>query len=312
MTRFPTSACGCCAPAAIPLSTRPPVPTLALRLVLGLSVVQIARLLVLTDPATAARITRAKKKIAAARIPFRIPTADELPDRLSRVRLVVYLLFNEGHTATTGPALVDVELCEQAIRLGRILRTLVPSDAETTCLLALMVLTHARRESRTDEDGRLVRLSAQDRARWRAEEIREAIALLEQTDHPRPGSYAIQAAIAAEHACAPSSASTDWVAIALLYDQLTEVADSPIVRLNRAVAHAEAFGPYAGLAALEGVDDELPRHPLVPAARAEFLHRLGRHGAAAVQLRCAIASSTNGTETRFLRDRLDAWSDRSR
>jgi RNA polymerase sigma-70 factor (ECF subfamily) len=285
---------------------------LALRLVLGLSVPQIARLLVVTDTTAAARITRAKKKIAAAGIPFRVPPLAELPDRLARLRLIVYLLFTEGHTSTTGPELVDVDAAEQAIRLGRTLHALAPADAETTSLLALMLLTHARRDSRTDGDGRLVRLAEQDRSRWRSEEIRAATALLERADHRRPGVYAVQAAIAAEHATAATAAATDWLAIALLYDRLAEITDSPVVRLNRAVAQAEAFGPTAGLAALAGLDDELPRHPLVPATRAELLHRLGAAAEAVAQLRRAIALTVNATESRFLRDRLDAWTGQSR
>jgi RNA polymerase sigma-70 factor (ECF subfamily) len=285
---------------------------LALRLVLGLSVTQIARLLVVTDTTVAARITRAKKKILAAGIPFRVPPIAELPERLVRLRLVVYLLFTEGHTPTTGPRLVDVELAGQAIRLGRTLRTLVPEDAETTSLLALMLLTHARRDSRTDGAGRLVRLAEQDRGRWRSAEIREAIGLLAAADHRRPGPYAVQAAIAAEHATAPTAAATDWPAIALLYDRLAEMTDSPVVRLNRAVAQAEAFGPAAGLAALAGLDDELPRHPLVSATRAELLHRSGADEAALAQLRRAISLTVNDVEAAFLQDQLAAWTDAAR
>jgi RNA polymerase sigma-70 factor (ECF subfamily) len=247
---------------------------LTLRCVAGLTTAEIARLFLVSEPTMAARITRAKKKIAAAGIPFRVPE-DPAP-RLTAVLAVVYLIFTEGYAPTAGERLVRDGLAAEAIRLGRILAELVPGDPEVRVLLALMVLQHARRDARVDVRGGLVLLGDQDRSRWRWDEIEGGLSLLAGRGAATP--YRLQALIAAEHAKARRAADTDWPAIARLYTELDELTQSPVVRLNRAVAVAEAEGPEAGLALLDDV--HLPRHHRLPATRAELLCRLGRYAEA--------------------------------
>ena len=290
----------CCHPA---LSMESRV-ALTLRFVAGLTTPEIARLFLVAEPTTAARLTRAKKKIAAAGIPFRVPDADDLPDRLAGALAVIYLVFTEGYAATSGDRLLREELASEAIRLGRVLGELMPGEPEVTALLALMVLHHARRRARIDPAGRLVLLPDQDRDLWRWDEIGEGLALLELTARSQATSpYALQAAIAAEHAKARRASDTDWPAIADLYAQLERVTGSAVVRLNRAVAVAEAAGPRAGLALLGDLDEALPRHHLLPAARAELLRRLGRNGEAIVEYGRALALVGNDVERAFLLSR---------
>jgi RNA polymerase sigma-70 factor (ECF subfamily) len=265
--------CTCCHPA---LSHEASV-ALTLKLVGGLSTREVARSFLVSETTMAARITRAKRKIALAGIPFRVPDASELPARLARVCAVTYLLFTEGYAATAGPQLQRRELCAEAIRLQRLVVELVPDDPEALGLLALMLLQHARRDARVS-DGRLVPLAEQDRDRWHGDEVAHARALLESSAAlaPTPGGYTTQAAIALEHLRAPTAGETDWRRICRLYAHLEAVAGSPVVRLNRAVAVAEADGAQAGLALLDGLEASLPRYHLLPATRAELLGRLGR------------------------------------
>ncbi|GAA3446848.1 RNA polymerase subunit sigma-24 [Planomonospora venezuelensis] len=267
----------CCHPA---LSADARV-ALTLRCVGGLTTREIARLFLVPEATMAARITRAKKKIAQAGIPYRVPAGPELAERRDGVLAVVYLVFTEGYAATGGDRLIREDLAAEAVALGRMLRELLPADPEVDGLLALMLLHHARRDARLGPSGELVRLPDQDRSRWHRGEIAEAVSLLESsrpqhTADPFPGPYLLQAAIAAEHATATRAADTDWSAIARLYGELERLTGSAVVRLNRAVAVAEADGPGAGLALLDGLDHELGRHHLLHAARAELLRRLGR------------------------------------
>jgi RNA polymerase sigma-70 factor (ECF subfamily) len=266
---------------------------LTLRYAAGLTTAEIARLFLVPVPAMAARITRAKRKIAAAGVPYRVPADADLPDRLAGVLAVVYLVFTEGYLPASGDRLVRVELCAEAIRLGGLLADLLPDEPEVLALLALMRLQHARRDARTDAGG-LVRLADQDRGRWHAEEIAAGLAELERAARRRaPGPYAIQAAIAAEHASAATAAATDWPAIAALYGQLERVAPTPAVRLNRAIAVAEAGEPERALARLEGLDGPLAGRHELPAARAELLARLGRTAAARRAYDDAVALAGN-------------------
>ena len=295
-----------CAHPALDLSARS---ALTLRLVGGLTTAQIARLFLVSEPTMAARITRAKKKIAAAGIPYRVPGLPaDLAERVQGVHTVVYAIFTEGYAATDGDRLVRVEVCAEAIHLGRMLVALMPSDAESAALLALMLLHHARRSARVD-GGRLVRLADQDRGLWRMDEIAEGLGLTSRVLRPGAGPYAIQAAIAAEHAVAATADVTDWPAIAELYRVLEDRTASPVVRMNRAVAVAECEGPAAGLAILEGLDDALARHHLLPAIRADLLRRLGRADEARRAYDDALALVGNGAERDFLlRQRLGTLS----
>jgi RNA polymerase sigma-70 factor (ECF subfamily) len=249
---------------------------LTLRMVGGLTTSEVARAFLVTESTMAARITRAKRKIAAAGIPYRVPTGADLPARLSGVLAVLYLIFTEGYAASSGPGPVRHDLAAEAIRLGGVVNALLPGQSEAAALQALMLLQHSRRDARIDPNGRLVLLSDQDRAHWHAEDIAAGLRLLDGLSD-RDGAYALQAAIAAEHAKAARPEDTDWAAIVAFYDRLEARTGSPVVRLNRAVALAERDGPRAGLALLDGLDEELPRYHLLPACRADMLRRLGRY-----------------------------------
>lgn len=294
--------CTCCHPA---LSHEASV-ALTLRLVAGLHTREIARLFVVGESTMAARITRAKRKIAASAIPFRVPDRDAFPERLARICAVTYLLFTEGYAATNGADLVRPGLCDEAIRVQRLVVELAPNDAESAGLLALMLLQHARRDARIDA-GALIPLSEQDRRRWRRAEIDEGGAWLRraaETD-PVPGSYTLQAAIAAEHARAATADATDWTAIARIYIQLERLTGSPVVRMNRAVAVAEAEGAAAGLAVLDGLEELLPRSHRLPATRAELLRRLGERERAVAEYDRAIERVGTVAERAYLTTRRD-------
>jgi RNA polymerase sigma-70 factor, ECF subfamily len=292
--------CTCCHPA---LSSEARV-ALTLRTVAGLTTRQIARAFLVPEPTLAQRLSRAKRKIREAGIPFRVPSRDALPERLDGVRSVLYLVFNEGYAATEGD-LVRAELCDEAIRLTRLLDELVPGEPETAGLLGLMLLQHARRDARTDEAGDLVLLEDQDRSRWDQPMIDEGLALLET---PAPaGPYRLQGAIAACHASAPHPEDTDWPQIAALYRGLLELQPSPVIALNLAVAIAMADGPDAGLRLLEPLGPDLDRYHLFHAARADLLRRAGRPQAADAYRR-ALDLSTNDAERRYLTRRLASLS----
>ena len=292
----------CCHPA---LSAEARV-ALTLRLVCGLPTASIASALLVAEPTVAARITRAKKKIAAAGIPYRIPTSDDLPGRLDGALTVVHLAYTVGHTRPSGPGLDDPGLAERALHLARALAVLLPGEREVQGLLALLLLTHARRETRTDASGRLVLLEDQDRGRWDAAAIAEGVRLAGTAMLPPPGRFALQAAIAACHARAPSMDATDWQRIVTLYDLLLQAWPTPVVRLNRAAALAFAEGPEAGLAELAAldVDPVLAGYHYLPAARADLLRRLGRVTEAARAYRDALARCDNDTEREYLAGRL--------
>jgi RNA polymerase sigma factor (sigma-70 family) len=252
---------------------------LTLRLVCGLSTGEIARAFLVSEPTMAARLTRAKKKISAARIPYRLPEAAELPDRLRGVLAVIHLLFTTGHTAPSGASLVRTDLMDQALHLARMLRDLMPDEREVWGLLALLLATDARRYTRVDGQGRLLRLEQQDRSRWDRAAIAEAHTLI--TDGlrgGRPGRYVLQAAIAALYAQAPTYEQTDWPQIVTLYDELLSVWPSPVVALNRTVAVAQASGPERALLEIEELDRDgrLAGYQYLPAIKADLLHRLGR------------------------------------
>jgi RNA polymerase sigma factor (sigma-70 family) len=297
--------CTCCHPA---LAQEAQI-ALTLRLLCGLSTAEVARAFLVSEPTMAARITRAKKKIAAAGIPYRVPSADELPERIDAVLAVVHLLFTTGHTAPVGADLVRLDLVERALDLARMLRTLLPDNSDVAGLLALILLTDARRDTRVGDDGQLLLLAEQDRSRWDSRAITEGSALVREALRCRPpGRYALQAAIAAVHADAPSWDSTDWNEIVALYDVLTKIWPSPVVALNRAAAVGLARGPAAGLAELDALGDEpqLAGYGYLPAARAEFLHRLGRADEARVAYEEALLLTENVVERQFLLERLAA------
>ncbi|WP_344086405.1 RNA polymerase sigma factor [Luedemannella helvata] len=293
----------CCHPALAPEARV----ALTLRLVCGVATPDIARAFLVTEPTMAARVTRAKKKIAAARIPYRVPEASELPERLDAVLTVVHLLFTTGHTAPSGAGLVRVDLVERALHLARVLHGLMPDEPEVRGLLALLLLTDARRATRVDADGRLVLLEHQDRSAWDQAAIGEGARLaVEAFRTGRVGRYALQAAIAALHATAGSYAATDWPQIVRLYDQLLAAWPSPVVALNRAIAVSMADGPEAGLAALDALADDgrLAGYHYLPATRADLLRRLGRREEAAREYRAALVLVDNDTEREFLEGRL--------
>ncbi|MFC5005023.1 RNA polymerase sigma factor [Dactylosporangium cerinum] len=292
----------CCHPA---LSREAQV-ALTLRLVCGLSTAEVARAFLVPEPTMAARVTRAKRKISAARIPYRVPSPDELPERVGAVLEVVHLVFTTGHAAPVGAHLVRQDLVDGAIGLARMLRLLLPHDAEVAALLALMLLIDARRDTRSS-GGRLLLLSEQDRTRWDTGQIREGTDLLTAALRRRaPTRYAVEAAIAAVHAEAPSWEATDWPQIVALYDVLLRLWPSPVVALNRAVALGLRDGPAAGLAALTPLLDspELATYAYLSAARADFLRRLGRLPEAADAYTEALALCGNDAERSFLAGRL--------
>ena len=281
---------------------------LTLRLVGGLSTAEIARAFLVPEPTIAQRLVRAKRTIRDRALPYEVPEGEELSARLPAVLAVVYLIFNEGYAAHTGDALVRHDLCEEAIRLGGILAELVGHEPEVLGLLALMELQASRATTRTDADGNLVLLADQDRARWDQARIARGLALLDRAGPiERAGPYQLQAAIAACHARAASWEATEWPEIVALYRALAEIAPSPVVELNRAVAIGLAEGPEAGLAALDRVDASALRgYHLLPAARADFLRRLGRWTAAAAEYRRALALADNAREQKFLAARVAA------
>ena len=291
----------CCHPALAPAAQV----ALTLRLLGGLETPEIARAFLVPEATMAQRIVRAKRKIKDAGIPYRIPAGAELPRRLPPVLAVLYLVFNEGYAASGGDGLVRADLCAEAVRLTRELAGLMPDEPEVTGLLALLLLTESRRPARTGPDGELVLMRDQDRSRWDRALIAEGQDLVRAClRRNRPGPYQIQAAIAAVHSDAPAAADTDWSQILALYDQLTAVAPTPVVALNRAVAVAELHGPAAGLAALDRLD--LPGYHLFHAARADLLARLGRSAEAAQAYERALGLASNATERAFLAGRLAA------
>jgi RNA polymerase sigma-70 factor, ECF subfamily len=294
----------CCHP-ALALDARV---ALTLRSLAGLTTAEIARAFLVPESTMAKRLVRAKHKIRHAGAPYQVPPPHLLPQRLTGVFGVLYLLFNEGYAASGGDNLVREGLCAEAIRLARVLAQLMPTEGEARGLLALMLFHHARRLTRVDATGDLVTLEDQDRARWDQAEIGEATEVLRAAmDLSPPGPYQLQAAIAGCHATAAEPAATDWPTIAHLYGQLAEVVPSPVVELNRAVAVAMADGPAAGLALVAGLDGsgDLQGYYLLPATRADLLRRLDRRDEAAASYREALALAPSPAEQRYLSNRLD-------
>jgi RNA polymerase sigma-70 factor (ECF subfamily) len=291
----------CCHPALAPDARI----ALTLRTLGGLTTPEIARAFLVPEPTLAQRLVRAKRKIKAAGIPYRVPPDHLLPERLDGVLRVLYLVFNEGYAASSGDELVRRDLCREAIRLARVLVSLMPDEPEVLGLLALMLLHDARRDARLDGRGELVLLADQDRSRWDRARIAEGEHLAEKALRlGRTGPYQLQAAIAAVHDAAPSADATDWREIASLYGVLGALEPSPVVELNRAVAVAMVDGPAVGLGLIEPLGAELDGYAYFHAARADFLRRLGRRAEAEVAYRAALALVANEPESTFLRGRI--------
>jgi RNA polymerase sigma factor (sigma-70 family) len=287
---------------------------LTLRLLCGVPTADIARAFLVPEPTVAARVTRAKKKISAARIPYRVPRAAELPDRLRGVLAVIHLLFTTGHTAPSGASLVHAELVDRAMHLARMLRELMPDDSEVRGLYALLLVTDARRATRVDAAGRLVRLKEQDRSLWDRSALAGAHDMI--VDCLRagpPGHYVLQAAIASLYAEAPTYDQTDWVQIVALYDRLLVVWPSPVVALNRAVPLAMVSGPETALAEVEKLerDGRLSGYHYLPAVKADLLSRVGRTGEAADSYRRAFDLAANEAERAFLAEQIADHTDRA-
>jgi RNA polymerase sigma-70 factor, ECF subfamily len=294
----------CCHP-ALALEARV---ALTLRTLAGLTTTEIAHAFLVPEPTMAKRLVRAKHKIVNARIPYRVPPAELLPERTSGVLAVLYLLFNEGYSASAGPELIRVDVCSEAIRLARALTTLMPDEPETAGLLALMLFQHSRRLARVDAAGELVTLDDQDRSRWDVTEIGEANAVLDAAlRREAAGPYQLQAAIAACHANAPDSNATDWQRIAALYERLLELMPHPVVMLNHAISVAMSAGPDAGLELVDRLAEsgELRDYHLLHATRADLLRRLGDRAGAAIAYREALERTSSEPERRFLLRRID-------
>jgi RNA polymerase sigma-70 factor (ECF subfamily) len=293
----------CCHP-SLPLEARV---ALTLRTVCGITTEEISRAFLVPVATMAQRLVRAKGKIREAGIPYRVPLQDELRDRVDGVLLVIYLIFNEGYLASSGDALIRRELCAEAIRLGRVLCSLLPQQPEVQALLGLMLLQDSRRDARVSAEGELILLEEQDRSLWHADQIREGTELVESAlSRGAAGVYALQASIAALHANAKTAKETDWPQIAALYDVLLRTSPSPVIEVNRAVAVAMARSVNEGLALLDELErrKELEEFHLLPAARADLLRRLGRMEEAAEAYRQALTLATNDIERRLLQRRL--------
>ena len=280
---------------------------LALRMLCGLSTTEVAKAFLVKESAMAARLTRAKKKIALARIPYRVPARAELRSRIDAVLLVVHLLFTTGHTSPVGEQLSQVDLVERSLDLARMLRGLLPDDAEVASLLALILLTDSRRGARVGPEGEFLALADQDRSKWRRDSIDEGLALVgESIRRGRPGRFTLMAAIAAVHSSAPHWDATDWTEIVGLYDLLLNVWPSPVVALNRAVAVSFSRGPAAGLEAIDelSADPQLATYPYLAAARGDCLERLGRFDEARQAFEEAALLTENEVEREFLHARV--------